>query len=420
MATNFQSDNLILLVGENVMPNAVSACVALTDGGRVILLCTKETDSTAQRLQGWLNQRQIRSDRYVTEDKMPSTLYRTMFEILADIKHGTIGLNYTGGTKSMAVHTYGALMTWARECHVIPCCTYLDARDLNLYKDPADMRHDLISDHIYVGNKVNISLNDMLSLHGWHVKKSPQSEPQYPNLAKAIALTNSNRDGCQAWQDWIKDGLRKNCRRSDKDDWMSNSMLREVRLKLPDHHLLQPIVNEMQNIWGPSSSAVSLGELASHSSEFRDLHENSCEYLDGKWLEHWTLLCLQGLADDLQLHDCCQNVVPAEKEFDLDVVAIRGHQLFAFSCTSASDLSAGKRAIIKQKLFEVITRAHQLGGDETAVALISCAKNPDDIEAEVKGLLGTNQRVKVFGYAELADLQANLRIWIKSQIGEVT
>ena len=60
------------------------------------------------------------------------------------------------------------------------------------------------------------------------------------------------------------------------------------------------------------------------------------------------------------------------KPFELDVVAVLGHQIVVVSCTSS-----GNHDMIKQKGMEAYHRARQLGGDE-ARAIVLCSAHPND------------------------------------------
>jgi hypothetical protein len=149
--------------------------------------------------------------------------------------------------------------------------------------------------------------------------------------------------------------------------------------------------------------------------------DSFCEWIDGKWLEHCVLEILHGLSPHLSLHSCAQNIVPKEVIFDLDVVAIRGYQLFAFSCSTDTDQSRdgskGDRSRIKKKLFEAYIRARQLGGDEACVALISCSKDPESLEEEMRRDYDLEGRIRVFGRKHFNDLSSNICKWIQSQSG---
>lgn len=118
----------------------------------------------------------------------------------------------------------------------------------------------------------------------------------------------------------------------------------------------------------------------------------------------------------MQLHDCCQGVKPKvgkNQDFDLDVIALRGYQLFAFSCGVRSN--PNERGELKLKLFEAYVRARQLGGDEARVALVSTSGDPQSLEEEMERDINAEGHIKVFGQQHLANLKAEIGCWIKEQ-----
>ena len=80
--------------------------------------------------------------------------------------------------------------------------------------------------------------------------------------------------------------------------------------------------------------------------------------------------------------------------FELDVVALLGYQIVVVSCTLET-----RNARIKEKGFEVIRRARQLGGDE-AQAIVLCQGHPN-----------TAQRVERELYDEVGSAGAPLKVW---------
>jgi hypothetical protein len=147
------------------------------------------------------------------------------------------------------------------------------------------------------------------------------------------------------------------------------------------------------------------------------------KWLDGKWLEHYTLWALQQIASECQMHQAWMNIEAIKKNdnkdrsFELDVVAMRGYQLFAISCTTGY-----KKSPLKSKLFEAYVRARQMGGDEARVGLVSCApkdnpdSNPSSIQSEIEEAWDAQGKVRVFGAEHLPDLPTYLKDWFDSQL----
>jgi len=113
---------------------------------------------------------------------------------------------------------------------------------------------------------------------------------------------------------------------------------------------------------------------------------------------------------ELDLKDCCSGMRIDEVDFEVDVVARRGYQLFAFACTTTKT-----KKETKLKLFEVYVRARQLGGDEARIALVCsfpCAKLLQD---ELERDIDAEGRIKVFGQGSLDSLKPAIGRWIKEQ-----
>jgi hypothetical protein len=63
-----------------------------------------------------------------------------------------------------------------------------------------------------------------------------------------------------------------------------------------------------------------------------------------------------------------------EADFELDVIGVRGHRVFYFSCTVDS-----KKPLVKSKMFEAIHRAERIGGELARACVVSLHQNPTDV-----------------------------------------
>jgi hypothetical protein len=143
------------------------------------------------------------------------------------------------------------------------------------------------------------------------------------------------------------------------------------------------------------------------------------KWLRSTWLEEIALAAMVELQNELPLTSPMAGIEPVpvrnskkhsgeEMNFELDLAAIYGHQLFAISCI-ASDRSGGET---KKHLMEAYVRAQQLGGEEARVALLCCADNADEIARELKQEWHVDKHVKVFDRRSLYDLKGGFRSWI--------
>jgi hypothetical protein len=407
----FKTKHLILLVGANPLPNAVAGKLLAAPDGTITLVHSGSAAGTAyvaQRLHGWLKKQKVVNtvELKEVEESSPSSIVRGVQERLNAIQPKTVGLNYTGGTKAMSVHAYRTVEHWAREKSITPVFSYLDARTLEMVFDPVDAGSS--EQRVYIGRALELKLTDLLELHGWTLKHEPTCTALLPTAACALARACAEDSGFTAWNQWIDSEFRPKCRRSDKEGWKNKTQLQSISLALPTSSHLREVVRSLR-----SELKMPVGNLGLVHEAFENEPKRLCEWLYGKWLEHYVLHALNELAIQLCLHECAQNIVPNEVEFDVDVIALRGYQLFAFSCSTDT-----KKPLLKLKLFEAYIRARQLGGDEARVALVCCSNDPEGLEHEMRRDVDPEGRIRVFGRTDLADLKVHIESWIRSQSGK--
>ncbi len=405
-----KTEHLLLLVGSNPLPNAVAGKLLTAPDGTISLIHSGGATGTAevaQRLATWLKEQEVtQSVKFKeVEESNPTSISRGVAECLEVIKVQRVGLNYTGGTKAMAVHAYRAMERWTKEKSITPVFSYLDARTLQMVFDPVAGSNE---QRIYVGRALELRPADLLALHGWTLRHEPTGTPLFPTTARVLATACTNDEGFKDWKGWIEKEFRPKCRRSDKEDWKNKTHLQAVSLTLPTSNALGEVVQSLR-----SELQVPEGDLGLAHGAFGNEPKRFCEWLYGKWLEHYVLDILNHLASPLCLQECAQNIVPNEVEFDVDVMALRGYQLFAFSCST--DI---QKSLLKLKLFEAYVRARQLGGDEVRVALVCCVDDPDGLEHEMRRDVDPEGRIRVFGRRDLGNLTEHIKTWIQSQSGE--
>lgn len=402
-------DHLLLLVGSNPLPNAVAGKLLSTPGKTITLLHSGETAVTAQRLANWLSQHSQASILFKQVDEAsPSSIKEGVWEQLRTISAKQVGLHYTGGTKAMAVHAYRVVEKWERH-QTPPVYSYLDARTLSLIVDGAD-------NPIPLADAVQLSLDDLLALHGWQLKNSPSTSPIMPQFAQALLKLYSD-DNLIAWNDWKKNELGQ-CRRSDRQDrWQSKTALNKITLNWPSAPELTDVVTALQaELQQGDQLQIQTATQAGGQWGFKE-PEDLCKQLDGGyWLESCVLEALQEIAGTHRLHNLCTSIrIPTigDKDFELDVIAIRDYQLYGFSCSIDVESVKGGRERLKLKLFEAYIRARQLGGDEARMALVCSADDPEGLQAEIRRDLEAPQ-IRVFGRKHLLSLAQEFARWIES------
>lgn len=425
--------HLFLLVGSNPLPNAVVGKLLIEPRGKIHLIYSKDSCPVAKKLREWLKKKinGLNVSFTVVAENDPKSIVNGIKQVLNDVVGSdvSVGLNYTGGTKMMSVHTYRALERWADGKKVKPQFSYLDAGTLRIIFDPRE--DDPFFKHEYVGLKAELSLKDLQDLHGIKPDNSPNDIPMLPKTAQALATYSKKINGfANSWNglvgvlknelsiSTIKDYVRKNIPEEKREEI--------IKAKKCIFRTLHNELQESQDEATDKNMSISLKQkkFSNKTREFK-------LWLQGVWLEHYVLRILRDLRKkgNLKLRDCLQNVQTSiskphkseidndsesqDTQFEVDVITIRGYQLFGFSCKTIN-----KKAVLKRALFEAYIRAQQLGGDEARVALVCCAEDPKGLEKEMAQGMAHKERIKVFGRRHLADLGDCVEQWIESQKGE--
>jgi len=405
----YKVDHLFLLVGENPLPNYVAARLLLNQGGTPYLVYTTGTDKPAQRLQKILSSEPIglKTAQLVPLNNGEADAYQIQKAIrskLETIKDGKIGLNYTGGTKAMAVHAYREVLSKERPETVF---SYLDPRRLEMCIDREN------GDRIRIKVKpemLQVKLVKLFQIHGLELNGNPTKEAQLPELAVELARIFKDENQAKQWFDWycqVFCGEARKKKNSNYGDWKSKSDLAGLSISIETAPPAVITYLKRENLV-TSDDKLSL-QAVQQKGVFQEI-KHFCKYLDGLWLEHYVLQQVKNIADKHSIKDYGLNFeVPltgTRNGFEFDVAFTRGYQLFAMSVSTTS-----KRDLCKVKLFEAYLRARQMGGDEARVALICCTDEPDSLKAEVAVL--DDKKIAVFGRDDLMDLSSRIEGWIK-------
>ena len=472
---DYQVDHLLLLVGSNPVPNAVAGKLLTAPGGSITLIHSADGLDLSQRLKqilkSWFADAGYPDTNIgfkPVEESNAASVSAGVYEVLEEYERKVLkeyksdsgnankarmvrlGLNYTGGTKVMSVQAYHALKTWANDRRRDalfsrdPVFSYLDARTLQMRFDPAPSR-DAIS--FYVGLGVEIGINELLGLHNWEPINPPITVPVLPESAKALLTIHSNPSHARIWTEWLRKELFPEARKrvsipppfwvfqsgkelqgqydvkqpTPNDKWKSKTDLRKLEISWPELSILRETMSKELGQDGTENLKLTAGTGPSRCKD----EEDFCKWLSGIWLESAVLSALQYCAQELHLNDCCMDIKPkvlgsSETNFQFDVVAIRGYQLFAFSCTTESGKEGGGRWLLKQKLFEVYVRARQMGGDEACAALVCCMpqEEANKLEDEMRRDISPQGRIRVFGRECLVNLTKNIADWVSEQSKE--
>ena len=385
---NFQSEHLFLLVGTNPLPNYVAAKLLRKPDAKVYFVHTDETLKIAQRLAELLGlSKETKCFIPVLESNIDD-VFDEVSSICKKLGDQEVGLNYTGGTKTMVVHAYRAV---EKICHD-PVFSYLDARSLKMIIE----RRDQPCLEFPVSLSIKPKIQNLLELHGYTLKQhDPTDQPLQLDVCRELV-----KIPCKELRKWCDNYLR------DDKNSLKKSKKELNQIILP----VEPPFDKVASYW---QGCKTLGEL---STQWDMKVKELSKWLDGLWLESYTLGALQQIANDCQIHQCGMNFEPNERDFEFDVAAMHGYQLFAISCTTGSN-----KGLLKSKLFEAYVRARQMGGDEARVGLVCCApndnpeNNPELIQSEIEETWDAQGKLQVFGVEHLPNLPEYLREWFNSQ-----
>ncbi len=413
----YKVDHLFLLIGENPLPNYVAVNLLLKQDGIAYLVHTTDTLDEANRLKNILRSELngFKAIELRLLNDFESDAYYIQKEIrekLNGIKSGTIGLNYTGGTKAMSAHAYRTLFyeetkdkTYRQRKDII--FSYLDPRRLEMCIDREDNERIRIK---IKPDTLSVKLVKLFQLHGLELKSTPTQKVQSLELAEELARVFADEDKNKLWFDWYYQVFCEAARKKKGNSWGKwKSKTDLAGLSIPVNTLLSEIVSiwREQNFLN-SDNQFSLATVKS-TGAFTEI-EDFCEWLDGLWLEHYVLQQVEYIAKRQSIQDYGLNfkipLTGTKHGFEFDVAFTRGYQLFAISCTTAS-----KRDLCKLKLFEAYLRAKQMGGDEARVALICCSNEPDSLKSEVVDTL-FSKKIAVWGREHLTNLAEEIEKWI--------
>lgn len=396
-----QVDHLILLVGSNPLPNLVVADVLVKEGGSVYLLCTNETSTLAGNLKTMIAQKKNLMNNQVqvmnintiegTQIKAPTStsIADRIKEISSPITEGFIGLNYTGGTKFMGIHSYLALKAYANELdkacknEIQVQLSYLDAANMSLIIDEQ-------KSSITLRNKTNIFFDDIIKLHGWSYQKKPSDNPKHLDCANYILeIMLKNESEWKTWRGWL---------RKVRNETGQPPSKKKQSFKVEQDE--QVVCNIFGQITG--NIQATCNSLCFDIPKIGE-PEKAFKWLEGGWFEDIVFDTLQKTEfyindtsfkfDELLLDIEMKSESGVETQ--IDVIARIDFQFFLFSITTDDT-----KGLCKSKLMEANIRARQIAGDEACAALICLAdkRTSGAIQNELSSLFeGKKDKIHVFG-----------------------
>jgi hypothetical protein len=395
--------NLYLLMGDNPLPNAVAALTLLQPDGIPYLVHTHRTQLAAERLQAVLQEfRHLKPAHLVDLQDFQADAFEIEQRIqksAADLT-GSVGINYTGGTKVMSVHATRAITS----LHPDAVLSYLDSNTLEMLVERPGQPS------VRLAVAPTLRLDQLFRLHGlvWRTEEPPCDRPIQPEAASKLAHFHQYPELAQAWRGWCNRTLRR-AAKNDYGRWRPEAELRALPpLDLSD----QPPVFHAE-LWRDHFHTISTLSLANAPDYGFTSSTQLCEWLDGIWLEHYTLYQVQRIAPTINIHNpqlgfrLRETPTSPWEKFEFDVAFMHHYQLFALSCTTSD-----RRGLCKQKLLEASVRAKQLGGTEARVGLVCGYHAPASLRSELE-VAARDKRIAVFGRSDFRNLGQKIATWVK-------
>lgn len=407
----YQSDHLILLVGGNPLPNAVAAQLLAASKANIWLLHSggdrdgeASTKSVAENLEIYLRGKNKGWTIYL--EPIPSAdnigIKNRVQEIVKQRKlNGRIGLHYTGGTKSMSIHTYRELEHLLSNNNPRPIFSYLDPRRLALRVDghgtESSQLIPLIKNDL-LRQQLAMTPDELGQLHGYERATAnsnwatPEDTPGLLDLCREIAQVNGTDKGFAAWHKWVYKEQHRELPTSAKNPG------------------LESVTAAFNKLCGIAQATPD--ELAAKLLPTKpNARLTSCQaWFRGEWLEEYVLWSVRRTKNSFISFSQKGFNYKVADDFQLDVVVMISYQLFVFSCITTADKDRAK-----EHLLEAYVRARQLGGDEARVALVCCYDDALRLQNEVSRVWDAEGKVKVFGMRELKNLTQHLADWFQQQ-----
>ena len=371
------TDNLLLLMGTNPLPNYVAARLLGEAKTELHLVTTPEMKAmeVPQRLLKLLGRDPSEQNQYIPINAIaPDDIFKKIYERVVDTP-GSWGLHYTGGKKIIATHAYRAmehaLADTEREGQGV--FSYLDADTLEMVIEQGDGSVQYHSSRL----DLPVMLWQLLYLHG-----KPQSTVTKARWDNYPAGAFSNRPLGQKphrvpFQPELCEQLKNACCRDD------TSTFEKFQQQIPD-------------------LSRNTGQTEKDLKEW--VRKNF-------WLEHYVLDQILKIQNECGIDDYAlgfeSEIFGGEKNFESDILVMQNYRLFYITITTAK-----REKDNKLKLFEAYIRAQQLGGEQAQVALVTLSPDVDARKMENELRSNLHLTGKVFARDYICD-STNFREYLK-------
>jgi hypothetical protein len=417
---NLDFTDLVLLIGTNPLPNYVSAKYFMKNNNKlkkIWMICSENFDNQestkdyAESLQKLLKDDKLQFPEliFIEDVGSKSSIESGLEKIIKQVSNNKVHLSFTGGTKAMSAYSYSYLKSKVKSFSA----SYLSSRD---FKIKCDCDDEFVSDNL--NNSIKISFDDLLKLHLF--KKKEEETDKYEDFIgvtnKFQELINQNKisqfyldDGYQESIFKIRnkdvEKIFKNIKISNSDMIMAYTDEKYFKKRLgclenKEKNNFKDRINILKKILKYKPNDIFISIIKAFPEEYR-LYKNSrfnkdigehnykraVEFMDGFWFEQYVEKLIENNLKD-KFDEILINQKPYREEesknFELDIVLMKGYQLIGISCTTSP-----KKSLCKSKGFEIILRTRQIGGEEAKAVLLTRAGNETVKQLQSELLLST-------------------------------
>jgi plasmid maintenance system killer protein len=341
---------LVLIIGGNPISNYGLIKYFGKDFDKIVLIHTSKTKDFVANFAKLLEMELTFIDIGNNERNL-LFVEKKVFDKLRDLSPKFIHLNYTGGTKSMSIGAYNAI----KKLDIENICSDIDSK---LFCDNGD----IIPKDGSINDNININIEEFTTLYSLKIISKKTTNYQFYS---------------QEFAKFLLDRCIKDEESFYTDLWDINNIATidrdKLNLSLQDH--------------------IDISDFS--KNKLKSLQK----FIKGVWLENYIFDILTNLKEQLDIIDIAWNVEIKQKniDFEVDIVATKGYNVYLFSCTTAY-----KKNIVKTKFFEAEKRATQIGGIGAKAVLVSLYDDSKIEEDDMKTYVG-RAKVSSIKRTELLD-----------------
>jgi len=354
-------------------------------------------------------------------DMIEKQIKEKLDEINSKDEIKTIILNNTGGTKPMAIYSTVAVYRFAKK--------HSNVQEIECYIDPNQNKiriNSLIHPEKYNSNNNYLprdkdlrfylrdtTMEDILTIHGMPLNYyGTNNEKLLPNFYENIKIISKkklkefaynilNKDEYQTEYTNFFSLLRMLEYMSKENNYkLYMKLLKEYYgIELDEDRRINPLNKEnFKNIFNSylekkesswlKESLPSITEILDSINNGDDA-EDIYKFLSGTWLEYYIMIAAEeaiekaGLKEEIKLFHsfvCYLDKNNKGSHFEVDLIALKGYQLIAFTCTTDST-----KPLTKSKSFEGLHRVEQLGGEHAKLCIVNMADSRDELDRQLVG-----------------------------------